>query len=171
MSPILVAILRILHIFGAITWAGGSITMMHAIGPTAKALGDDAKSFMQYLNLKSPFATVMFAASGLTVLSGVLLYYNLFGDRIVFSSVNAAALTLGAIFGIGGWLIAYLMIKRSLDGLKAVSAEIAGGGGPPTPEQIAQIGSLQETAQKGGLIVTILVVFAMVGMSLFDVAF
>lgn len=162
----LLIVLRIFHFLFGVTWVGGTIFMGSVIAPTAGALGDDAKGFMQHLMLKSQFGPLMFWASTITVFSGLWMYLDRFDYSIDISSGSGLALTIGGLLGIASWMGGYYYLKRSLNGLHTVSSEIVAAGGPPKPEQLAMIAAYQDTIAKASPIITILAVLALVFMSL-----
>ena len=162
---ILLIMLRIIHIFAGIIWASGSVMMSFFVGPTAKEIGAEARPFMQHLTLRSRFAPAMSVSAVLTVISGIWLYFILF-KGINISTGASLALTLGGLFGIIALLIGFFTQKRSTDRLKAIGAEIAAAGGPPQPEQLAEIQSLNEKMAKSGAALTLAIGLSILGMAL-----
>lgn len=154
-------ILRIIHIVFAVTWAGATIVMTSFIGPTAKAVGDDAKPFMQYFSTRSPFSPAIMGSALLTVLSGTLMYYEIFGDRFPLHT-----LTIGALFGWVAFFIGYFKLYKNIQRMKAIGAVIATAGGPPTADQLAELSTIQESSIKWGGINTLVISGAMIFMSL-----
>lgn len=161
----LMIVLRIVHIFSGVTWAGGAIVMTAFVGPTAKELGDDASKFMQQLSLRSRFVPTMVWVAILTPISGIWMYWHLFYG-INVSSGAGLALTFGGVFGLIGAFLGFYTQKRNIDRVKKIVAEIAASGGPPKPEQMAEIQSRNEAAAKGGALTTVALVLAILGMTL-----
>ena len=50
--------------------------------------------------------------------------------------------------------------------MREIAGEIAASGGPPKPDQIAEMGALQENLSRAGGITAILMVVALIGMTL-----
>jgi hypothetical protein len=50
--------------------------------------------------------------------------------------------------------------------MKAISTSIAASGGPPSPEQQAEMKSLSETVSRGGQITSVFLALALLGMSI-----
>ena len=94
-------------------WLGGAVVLVRAVGPAADALGDDAMAFMRELNLKGPLPNIIMLSALSTLVFGWLLYYNNFGDRMVFSTISTSALSIGALLGTAAFFEAFFLIKRS----------------------------------------------------------
>lgn len=158
------AILRIIHILSGVVWAGGGFTMTGWVGPTAQELKADAAKFMQTFNVKFPVG--MGIAGTLSLLSGLVMYYLNFDGQIVLGSPTANAMTYGALSGIIAYLIGILVLMKNNNRLAAIGKEIGASGGPPSAEQIAEMGKLQESNAKAGMWVSIFFVLAIIGMTL-----
>lgn len=158
-------ILRIIHIFSGVLWAGGSIMMTAFIGPAAREVGADAKAFMQQLTLRSRFSPVMSLSAVLTVISGAAMYW------LIFNGINLAtgaglALTVGGLLGIIAAVVGFYTQKGGVDRLKAISKNIQIAGGPPSAEQAKEIQTIQENIAKSGAFLTMLILLSLLGMSL-----
>ncbi|KAA3648780.1 MAG: hypothetical protein DWQ07_00880 [Chloroflexi bacterium] len=163
---ILIVSMRVIHIFTGIYWAGAGLLMAAAIGPTAQALKEDAGKFMNHLYAKSRYSPYITAAAILATLSGLILYWRLFGFTLALNSGSQIALTIGAIAGLLAFFHGAISLGRKSDRIKAIVIEMEASGGPPTPEQIQEIQTLQEGIGKGGTISSVLMVIAILGMSL-----
>jgi uncharacterized membrane protein len=158
-------ILRVTHILAGVIWAGGAVASAAFVNTTAKALQQDAAKFMQHFNFVRRFPMWMGAAGALNVISGSWMYYRLFGDRIVFSNGYSAALTLGGILGLSALGMGFGMMLPAGNKLEALAKEVAAGDGPPSPEQAAAMGVLQEKLMRWAGMMTFLLVLAVVAMS------
>ena len=157
-------VLRIIHIFAGIAWVGGSMMMTFFIVPTVAALGQDGAKVMRHLLLQTKFAAYFPAAGGLTLLSGLLLYYDVSYkfDSDWTSSSFGTVLTIGSVAGI----IAFahgMMLGRKTMRMKALILEM--GGNPPTPEQGAEIQGIQAFMGKHSPIVLAETLIAVFGMA------
>ena len=158
-------LLRLVHLFSAVIWVGTSFAMALFIGPTAQAIGADAQKFMQHFLMRSNLTKITTATGILTILSGLSMYGYLFHGLAPLNSGSGLALTVGGLAGIGALSVG-LGMARTINRMRAVSAEIAKAGGPPKPEQLAELGKLQEKLTRAGAINTILMSLALVGMTL-----
>jgi uncharacterized membrane protein len=163
----LVLILRLIHIFGAVFWAGGAFFLVSFIEPTAIKTEEAGQKFMQHLGLKTGLSASMGGASFLTLISGLILYYLLFNNDFgsVMQSGYGISLSLGALFGILAWASGLYFQGRSSIRMKALSGEMAAAGGPPTPEQLAAMAALAKQMSLGGRISALLLTLALIGMS------
>jgi uncharacterized membrane protein len=164
---LLILILRLIHIFGAVFWAGGSFMLVSFIEPTAMKTGEDGRKFMQYLGSKSKLSSSMGGAAVFTVLSGLILYYVLFNNNFagVMSSGYGIFLSFGALFGILAWIAGFYFQGRAGSRMKALSEQMAAAGGPPTAEQLAEMQALGKQMSMGGRISATLLTLALIGMA------
>jgi uncharacterized membrane protein len=161
-------VLRLIHIFSGVFWAGTTFFVASSLGPTARASGPEGGQFMQRLVGRVGRMTLfMGLAATLSALSGILLYQRVSGGFAVgwITSGPGLALTVGGVAGITGWIVGYLVIARTSMQLTALAAEIQAGGGPPSPEQAAKMQALSERQSQGGIWVAVLLIVAVAGMS------
>jgi hypothetical protein len=97
-----VIVLRILHIFGAVFWAGTTFLFTGYVGPAVMAAGPEGNRFMQALLNQTRFLRVIAAASGLTALSGLLLYWRASGGLrpAWISTGTGLGFTIGGLAGL-----------------------------------------------------------------------
>ena len=106
--------MRIIHIFTGVFWAGTSFFMLSFVTPTVIATGQEGQKFMQQLAFRTRFTTAMLAVAILSVLSGLVMYWEIFEFRLAaLSSGYGLMLTLGAIAGFIGFLTGYFMQNRT----------------------------------------------------------
>lgn len=135
-------LLRIVHIGGGVFWVGGALMMTFFIGPTAGATGEAGQKFMGHMVGTLKVSQRIAAASGLTVLAGAILYWiDSNGLTLTWTRSGAGiGFTIGALFGLAGFIFGNLL-GRTITDLMKVGAQVQG---KPTPEQMAQIGTLQK---------------------------
>lgn len=159
--------MRIIHIFSGVFWAGTSFFMISFVTPSVIATGAEGQKFMQQLAFRTRFTTAMMAVALLTVLSGLVMYWEIFEFKsAALSTGYGLMLTLGAIAGFIGLLTGYFMQNRTTGKMKALSAAIGAAGGPPTPEQQAEMQALSSTVTRGGQITSVMLALAILGMSI-----
>jgi len=158
-------ILRVLHILAGIAWVGGGVASVGFITPTAQAIKLESAAFMKHLNFVRRFPFWLAGFGLVNSVTGLLLYYRLFGDRIVMSSGYSTALSLGglaALVALGMGLGLLLPTGRKVERL---FMEVAAAGGPPSPEQGAMIGQLQEKLARWAGVMTVLLLLAATAMA------
>ena len=108
-ATVYITLLRIIHIFSAVTWVGGSIFMASVMGPTVRAAGPEGGRFMMRMASFGQLSKVLTMGALGTVLAGLLLYYPTSGglNGAWLSSAHGITLTLGALVGIAAFLHAY----------------------------------------------------------------
>ncbi len=162
----LVIILRIVHIFAGVAWAGAAFFVASIIAPMAQD-DESVRLFMQKLNTRSKFHPYMAVAATLTFLSGFVLYWMLSGFRGSFIvSGRGLTLTLGSLAGAIAWVMGILNQQPTGKHMKALSDEIAATSGPPQPEQLAEMKHLADKLSKDGIASTILVSISLIGMAI-----
>jgi uncharacterized membrane protein len=67
----LVPILLVIHVFAAAFWYGAAVFLIRLVIPTAQAIGEPSREFMQRLGTRIP--AVFAGAGGTSVLSGIAL--------------------------------------------------------------------------------------------------
>jgi uncharacterized membrane protein len=129
---VLMIVMRIIHIFSGVFWAGTAFFMISFVAPSVIATGAEGQMFMQQLAFQSRFTTAMLAVAVLTVLSGLVMYWQIFEFQLrALSTGYGLMLTLGAVAGFIGFLTGYFMQNRITQRMKAISATIAASGGHP----------------------------------------
>ena len=161
-----VIILRIIHILSGVFWAGGAFALIGFVSPAAAQAGPAGGKVMQRLTLGTRWITAVSAAAGLGVLSGLLLYWRASGGlRSEWLSTGT-----GITFTIGGLaaLIA-LSVGIQVGGLSRRLAElgqkIEAAGGPPSPENAAQLAAFQGRLQSLGSLTVVLLVLTLLAMA------
>lgn len=164
--PALMIALRLIHILCGVFWVGGTFLMVRFITPAVVAAGADGQRFMQHLGLRSNFSPFMGAMALLTSLSGLIMYGILSGFRAGWiASGYGLSLTIGGLAGLAALGHGFATQFRTTQKMKALAAEMATAGGPPKPEQIAQMQAMAASQARNGQILAIILGVALVGMS------
>ncbi len=156
--------LRLIHILSAIFWMGSTLFIGLILEPAVDDLGPEGGKLMQKL-AGGALNRAMSAAGLLTILSGLGMYVSHsggFDPAVMFA--ERLPLTLGALAGFAALLVGLLVQGPASKRLNALGRQIATQGGPPTPEQAAQIVALRNTLSRGGKLETILMLLAVLGM-------
>lgn len=163
---VLMIVLRVVHIFSGVFWVGVSFFNIGFLQPTVRATGSDGQRVMQHLTSHTRFTVTAYTAATLTLLSGWIMYWNLFGFRLsVLSSGYGLFLTIGGIAGTIAWFIAIIFVRRALGRMEAIGSAIEKQGGPPTPEQGAALQAIGGRLMKLGQWGVVFMVVALLGMS------
>jgi uncharacterized membrane protein len=161
-------VFRVLHILGAIAWAGSVFLLVLFIQPAAKTVGPAAGPFMRELLTTRRLIDWILRLAGITIVSGAFLYWHdweatgSLGDFLGTSF--GLWLTIGAIaalvaVGIGAFATKPIM-GRSLE----VGGRIAQAGDPPPGEMVHELQTLQargRTLAKWNLLFIAIAAFAM----------
>lgn len=159
-SPVVIWLLRLLHIVAGVFWVGGVLVFARFLFPTARALGPAAGPVMNHLNgvLKLPNALIS-AAIG-TILSGLLLYWHDSGGFQGAWMSSGAGMTFGTggLLAIIAFTIGITVNAPTAKQFGALAASVHAKGGPPSPEEAAELQRLQGRLGTAlGVVVTLLV--------------
>jgi uncharacterized membrane protein len=161
--------LRIIHIVLAVFWGGTAIMLHVFFFPAMNKLGPDGGKVMQIFMATRKFPLVMLIAGLLTVLSGLAMMDHLSNHFTAewFDTKYAICLTLGGVFGLFAFFIAWLWNKPSADKMRKTGMEIAAAGGPPTQEQTATMIAMRGRIVLGvkGIAYCILIATITMGMA------
>jgi cytochrome b subunit of formate dehydrogenase len=164
----LYTILRLIHIFSGVFWAGVGLMMAGFVNPSAKAVGPESGKFMQQLARQNRFPLLVEVAALLTILSGFWLYWLVSGGFQVnwITSKTGLFLTIGGVVTIVAYALGYVFQKPAVKRMAALGQEIQAAGGPPSPEQMAEMQAQQKKLAQGGLLSAVLLAIAVVVMAL-----
>jgi hypothetical protein len=162
----LLIVLRLIHIFAGVAWVGGGSFALLFAAPSARQMGPEGGRFMQ--NLMGNANKFFSAASGLTVLSGLALYWFVSGrlNPGWISTGQGIVLTIGGLAGLVAMIHGGVVLGGIGRRMEALGKQIQSAGGPPTPRQLAGMGSLQQSQQTHGAVSLILFAIALIGMSI-----
>lgn len=156
-------VLRFVHVVASVSWAGGSAIFFLFVEPTAKALNPAGMQFVQYMVTKRRFSIFMVINSTLTVLSGALLLWQVASGRWAdyLQTGPGLGFVLGSLFGVVVYCIGMFGVNPRAKKMAAIGAAIQTAGGPPSPEQGAELQKLDKEMSKLGLADFILVVISL----------
>jgi len=159
--------LRLVHIFAGIVWVGSAWFMTFLLNPTVHAIGREGQEFMHSFTRRSKVVTLMPVASLLTTVAGLLLYYRVSNHfhSDWMSTAAGVVLTVGSVAGIAEFVFGGAVIGPTASKLGKLGGEIERAGGPPSPEQLSQLQSLQVRMGQTEIVSTVLTVVAVAGMA------
>lgn len=168
MSLGVLLVFRLVHVLSGVFWVGGILFLSRFVFPAARALGPAAGPVIDHLNrvLKVPIA--LMGCGVLTILSGLGLFWN---DSMGFkgpwmSSHTGMTFSLGALSAIIALGIGMTVNAPTAKRMGAVAAQIQAKGGPPTPEQAAEMQRLQHRLGGAAQVVTVLLLLTTAAMGL-----
>lgn len=139
-------VLRFIHIVASVCWAGGGFTIFLFVEPTAKKLAPMGMEFVEQMVTKGRFSIFMVVSSTLTLLSGVLLFWqDASGQWLEWMRTGPGlGFTLGSITGVVVYFVGMLGVNPRAIKLSKLGAEIKAAGGPPTAAQGALLQKLDK---------------------------
>lgn len=164
---ILHPILSTIHVLGAVIWGGWAFAFLWFINPAAKESGESGSGFMQRL-MNGPVLKVLMIAPLLVVLSGLILYWFYTGHLntgIIFT-FRGIALTIGALAGIAAFLEGMFVTGPAADKMEKLGTAMKQAGGPPTSDQLAEMGRLQQKLEKAATRSAYFLLVAVIGMAI-----
>jgi hypothetical protein len=160
--------LRSLHIVAGTFWVGAAVVTTAFLMPAARTMGPEGGKFVQFLLGKQRMSNYISLSAILTTLAGLALYWLASGGlqpAWVFTSAGTI-ITVGALAGILAALLGGVVTAPAAARMEALSKEMQSAGGPPEPEQLAQLQALQKRLGQAGLWGTLLLVVTLVTMAI-----
>jgi hypothetical protein len=160
--PIILTVLRVVHIVAGAFWAGSALMLALVILPGLRKAGPGSERVLPMAQISQ----AMGLSSMLTTLAGLLLYVLI--SRLALSWIASGyglILTLGALAGLAAWLLGLLSTGPTSKKLGALAGQIQAGGGPPSAEQTAELSRLQAKLATSSTWSTILATAALVLMA------
>ena len=167
-STAVILLLRLFHIGTGVFWVGGLLVFARFLFPTALALGPAAGPVMDHMTRVLKLPNSLIGAAVVNILSGLLLFWrDSAGSQGAWMSSGT-----GMTFGTGGVLaiiafgIGVSVNAPTAKQLGALGAAIQAKGGPPTPDQAAEMQRLQKRLGAALRAVSLLLVLATAAMAL-----
>lgn len=134
-------VMRAIHVVGGALWAGSAVSYFLFVEPAARQLGPAAPNFMRAMIEKRRYPAFMNLVSALTIVSGLFLYWSSSGglQPTWITSGPGLGFTIGSVVALVVYGIGFFLIRPRAERLGELSKAIAAAGGPPAPEQAAEI--------------------------------
>jgi hypothetical protein len=163
----LMAVLRIIHIVAGVFWVGSAIFLAGILLPTLQAVGPSAGPVMEHLVQVRRLPVRLMIAMALVILSGIALYWK---DSAGFQSGwmrsgPGIVFGLGAVFAIASGIVGMAISSPTGRRLTSLTAAVKARGGPPTPEELAELQRLQTRMRGAARLVAVLLVLATAAMA------
>lgn len=141
-------LVRILHIFAGVYWAGTAFFIVGIMAPTVEAAGAPGGQFMSRMIGQSRYTPFISAATGLTALSGIVLFWRVSGQVSSgwITSGTGYRLKIGGLAGLIASIHGGVVLSRKSKELVDLGQRAAGQHGPPAPEELQGIQRLQKEA-------------------------
>jgi hypothetical protein len=161
MQFILIA-LRVIHIVAGAFWVGNALMIALVLLPGVRKAGPGGERTLPMAQISQ----AMSIASLLTTLSGLFLYgwISRFAWGWIISPLGIG-FTLGSLAGLAAFLMGLLSTGPTAKKLAALGSQIQAAGGPPTPQQAAELGRLQAKLKTSSTWSTILATAALALMA------
>ena len=163
----LMVILRLIHIFAGIAWVGFGLFLLFLLVPTVRKVGPEGRAFMRGFLKHSGFNRVMPIVSLLTTAAGLWLYYKVSDgfNADWMNSTGGMVLSIGSVAGLLAFGHGATATGPATEKIVKLGDAIEAQGGPPSPDQLAEMQTLQKKMGLHGRISVGLLVIAVVGMS------
>ena len=121
---------------------------------------------MQRLVLGTRWRFAVSGAAGLSVLTGLLLYWRASGGLRPewLTTGTGIAFTIGGLAGLTAMFVG-IQVGSSSSQMAELGKRIGSAGGPPSPEDAARLGALQAQLQSLGTVTAVLLIITLLGMS------
>jgi uncharacterized membrane protein len=162
-------VFRILHIMAGVLWVGAAFLFVGFIGPSAAEVGPSAGPLLSVAVHKRKVTKVITGLGMVTVTAGWILWIKdlslagSLGDWV--GSRFGLVLTIGAVLATIAAFEGALGVGRNVERLVGVGDAVAASGGPPSPEQAAEMGRLQAELKTHGQLDLVLLLLAFLAMS------
>lgn len=155
-------ILRLIHIAAGAFWAGSALLIALVLLPGVRKAGPGGERHLPM----AAISQAMSLAALLTTVAGLLLYawVSRFAWGWIVSPLGIG-LTLGSLAGLAAFLLGLLSTGPTSRKLGMLAAQIGAGGGPPRPEQAAELARLQAKLATSSTVSTILTTAALALMA------
>jgi uncharacterized membrane protein len=139
-------ILILLHVTFAIVWGGGAIVAGFFLIPSMNEAGPASGAVMAGM-IQRRFPMLMTVSGLIVILTGIRLY-TMQVSAAWIATPRGIVLTLGALAGLGAFLIGVIAQKPTAERLGKLAAAVGAAGKPPTPEQAAEMQALRTRLAK-----------------------
>lgn len=157
---------RLIHVLAGVAWAGALVFITVILLPAIRGAGPAGGSVMDQVVRVRRLPIVLMTLAILTVFSGLSLWYldfHALGDAWAHSA-QGRTFSLGGVLAILGMIVGMSVSTPTARKLSALTGSITANGGPPSPEQAAELGRLQNRLVAAAKIVMVLVLLAVACM-------
>jgi len=147
-SPILLLLLRLVHVVGGALWVGMAVYTAVFLVPSIEEAGPDGGKVMAALQRRG-ILTVLPALAVVTLLSGVWLYWRAAGGQpgAFGRSGPGLAFGVGGVASLAAYAIGILVLRPSM--MRAGSLMAGIGPALPEAERAARLGEARRLRARG----------------------
>ncbi len=162
-----ILVLRIIHIFSGVFWAGGSFLFAAFIEPVVRQSGPEGGRFVQRLSSQTRYPVFTGIAAILATVSGLWMFWIDSGrlNSAWLATETGLALATGGVAGVIAAVIGFTVQFRSTARLEVLGKAVQGSGGPPSPAQASEIQTLQGRLRAGGQWLAVLLAITVLAMA------
>lgn len=155
-------VLRLIHIAAGAFWAGSALLIALVLLPGVRKAGPGNERHLPM----AAISQAMSLSALLTTAAGLLLFawVSRFHWGWIASPLGIG-FTLGSLVGLAAFLLGMLSTGPASKKLGMLAAQIGARGGPPKPEEAAELGRLQAKVMTSSTLSTILTTAALVLMA------
>lgn len=160
-------VMRLIHIVLGVFWAGTIFFFVIFLEPAVRAAGPDGARVMQGLQQRQ-YLNIMPVIAGLTILSGIALYWRLSGGLSVawITSDYGLSLTVGGVASVLAFAVGLLGMRRAALRAAGLSAELQQSAEGAAREALqAEIQALRQQARRSAHWVAALLAVAVAAMA------
>lgn len=162
------ALLRALHVLAGALWVGAATFNALYLVPAVIAAGPAGGQVMRVMVQVRRMPIFMNTVMLVTLLTGLYLYGRVSGgmNAAWLASGTGMTLTLGAVLAFVTAGIGQFVTVPTVKRIGQIGAAVAAAGGPPSPEQAAEMAALQRRFLRAARVGSLLVVVATVLMAI-----
>jgi len=158
---------RVLHVLTGVFWAGSVFFIVLYVFPAVIEAGPAGGQFMGVIQRRGWSKAVMHVAL-VTVITGIYLLWRISGhfSPDFMGSKPGILFSVGMLAGLTAVFIGLFGTMPTGKRMDAIGAAMAERGGPPSPEDMAELGRLRDRLGKLVRIIAVLLLIALVTMAL-----
>ena len=160
-------ILRLIHVLSGVFWAGTTFVLVSHVSPAVKATGPEGQKFMQHLAGQGQITNALLITGLLTLLSGWTMYF-VQNWQSAYNTAGGVVLGLGAVLGSSAFLHGAFVQRKLTITAAGLGKQVATAGGPPTPDQAAEMGRLAAKIQRNGTVLAYILGITVICMATFQ---
>lgn len=143
-------ILILLHVAFGVVWAGGAISIGFFIIPSVLDAGPAGGAVMAGV-AKRKLPIFLTVSAAMVVLTGLRMYMVRFSPGWV-ATPEGIVLSLGALAGLGAFVIGFFVQKPTVERMGALAGKIAASGAPPSAADAAELQALRTRLRKVAIV-------------------
>lgn len=162
----MIHLLRLLHIVSGAFWFGAVLFTVRFLMPSLRAVGPAAGPVMQQLNQRK-ISLVFMGASIVNLISGIWLMFIVSGGAPGEWMKTGMGRTIGfgAACAVLAMIVGTIVNPPAVRRMGQIAAAATQRGGPPTPEEAAEVQRLQQRMANANVFVAILLTLAVSAMA------